>query len=387
MEKIKRFINIHVPITTCTLRCHYCYITHHRLFGGALPTFKYSPEIVRQALSKKRMGGTCLINFCAEGETMLSPQMVDYIRALLEEGHYVMVVTNATMSKRFDEMAAFPPELLKRLFFKFSYHYMELKSKNLLDTFFKNINKMKQVGASFTLEATPSDELIPYIDEMKKVAIKNVGAVNHVTVGRDERVHGELPILTNMSRDDYKKTWSIFNSSFFDYKMSIFGVKRKEFCYAGDWTIFVDLVTGDMTQCYHSYYKQNIFENINKSIRFLPIGNNCREQHCYNGHALLVLGNIPELKAPTYGEIRNRVCSDNTEWLQPEMKSFMETHLYETNREYSNWEKFKVNFEIRIRNWFGLKYVARNLLYRFGLKNIVKKLLNRLGLKDIVKNY
>lgn len=141
MDKIKRFIDCYIPVTTCTLRCHYCYITCHRLFEGRLPKFRYSPEQVRKALSKERLGGTCLINMCAGGETLLAQEVVDYARVLLEEGHYVMIVTNATVSKRFDEIAQFPSELTKRLFFKFSYHYLELKEKNLLDVFFSNIKK------------------------------------------------------------------------------------------------------------------------------------------------------------------------------------------------------------------------------------------------------
>lgn len=226
MDKIKRFIDIYVPVTTCTLRCHYCYITQHCLFDGPLPKFDYSPEYVRKALSKERLGGPCLMNLCGGGETLLAPQMVEYIRELLAEGYYVMVVTNATVSKRFEEIAKFPKELLSHLFFKFSYHYMELKRRNLLDKFFANVCLMRDSGASFTLEATPSDELIPYIEEMQRAAIEHVGAVNHITAGRDERVAGALPILTNMSRENYQKTWSVFHSEFFDYKMSIFGKKR-----------------------------------------------------------------------------------------------------------------------------------------------------------------
>jgi len=57
MDKIKRYVNLYIPVTTCTLRCHYCYITHHRLFGGPLPELKYSAEQVRKALSKARLGG------------------------------------------------------------------------------------------------------------------------------------------------------------------------------------------------------------------------------------------------------------------------------------------------------------------------------------------
>lgn len=57
MEKLKRFIDIYVPVTTCTLRCHYCYITHHRLFDGPLPKFKISPDDFGKALSHDRLGG------------------------------------------------------------------------------------------------------------------------------------------------------------------------------------------------------------------------------------------------------------------------------------------------------------------------------------------
>lgn len=347
MDKIKRFIDCYVPVTACTLRCHYCYITHHGLFNNKLPVFTYTPEQVRQALSKERLGGTCLINFCGGGETLLPAEVVGYIRALLEEGHYLMIVTNATVSKRFEDIANFPPELLKRLFFKFSYHYIELKKKNLLSKFFDNIKKVRDAGCSFTLEATPSDELIPYIQEMQHMALENVGALCHITVARDERDPDMLPILTNMSRENYAKIWSAFKSSFFDYKLSVFGVKRREFCYAGDWSFCLNLGTGIMTQCYCSYKSQNILENPSEPINFCPIGNNCLEYHCYNAHAFLTLGNIPELAAPTYAELRNRICSDGSEWLSPEMKSFMSSKLYESNKEYAEHEKVVINKKLR----------------------------------------
>lgn len=352
MDKIKRFIDCYVPVTTCTLRCHYCYITMHRLFEGALPEFKYSPEHVRKALSKERLGGVCLINFCAGGETLLTPNIVEYVKGLLEEGHYVMIVTNATVSKRFDEFAELSPELTKHLFFKFSYHYLELVKRKLLENYFSNIKKVRDAGCSFTLEVTPSDELIPYIEELKKVAVDNVGAIPHITVARDESKPDALPILTSLSKEDYKKVWSPFNSMMFDYKMSIFGQKRKEFCYAGDWSIYLNLATGEAKQCYASFIKQNIFEDLDKPIKFFPIGKNCREHHCYNGHVWLTLGDIPELKAPYYSELRNRVCLDGSEWLKPEMKAFMTTKLKESNKEYDFFQK--VVAEIRIK-WIMVK--------------------------------
>lgn len=349
MDKIKRFIDFYIPVESCTFRCHYCYITHHRLFDNKLPHLKYSPEQVRAGLSKKRMGGTCLINMCGGGETLLPPESIDYIRVLLEEGHYVMVVTNASLTKRMQQLADFPKDLLSRLFFKFSYHYIQLRERNLLDRFFNNVKLVSDAGASYTIEATPSDELIPYIDDMKAQCMKHCGAINHVTVARNEAAKGNLPILTSFSNEEYRSIWSVFNSEFFDYKYSIFGVKRKEFCYAGDWSFVLNVGTGMMSQCYCSYFKQNILDDPTKPIKFLAVGNNCNQYHCYNGHAFLVLGDIPELDAPTYAEIRNRVCADGSEWLKPEMKAFMSTKLYESNEEYSTLKKILTNFEDIIR--------------------------------------
>lgn len=350
MDKMKRFIDIWVPITTCSLRCHYCYITHHRLFDKELPTFKYDVETFRKGLSKERLGGVCMINFCGGGETLLPPEMPKYIKALLEEGHYVMVVTNATVTRAFDEISEFPSELLERLFFKFSYHYLELKKRNLFDKYFSNIKKVVKAGASFTLEATPSDELIPYIDEMKALAIKEVGAVCHITVARDEHDLSKIPILSKMSPDQYYETWKGFNSEFFEYKFSVFSQKRTEFCYAGDWTLFFNMETGVLSQCYCSLYDQNILDDVTKPIKFKAIGHHCLQPHCYNAHAFLTFGAIPEHMSPTYASIRNRICFDGSEWLKPRMKLFMEERLKDNNDEYSEKKKKSIDREMAIRS-------------------------------------
>lgn len=347
MDKIKRYIECYIPVTTCNLRCPYCYITQHRLFEGSLPTFQYSPKQVRQALSKERLGGICLINLCAGGETLLAKEVVDYTKELLLEGHYVMIVTNGTISKRFREFAEFPVELTKHLFFKFSYHYLEFKKRNLFDVFFNNIKTVRDAGCSFTLELTPSDEAIQYIDDIKELAIKELGAPNHITIARDEKTEEELPMMTTLPKEEYINTWKIFDSNLFNFKLDIFEEKRTEFCYAGDWSIYINLASGEMKQCYRSYFKTNIFEDPTKPIPFCAIGNNCKEHHCYNGHAFLSLGDIPSLKTPTYASLRNRVCQDGTEWLQPEVKQFMQTKLSDSNEEYSPWQKMKTNYLIQ----------------------------------------
>lgn len=337
---IKRYIEVYVPVTTCTLKCHYCYIYHQGLFKNALPHFRFSPEVIRRALSQERLGGVCLINLCGGGETLLPPEMTEYIRVLLENGHYVTVVTNATVSRRFDEIAAFPQHLLNHLYFKFSYHYIELKRKKLFDVFFSNIRKMRDAGCSFTLELTPNDESIPIIDEIKERAVQELGAVCQVTIARDDiSPLKDKPILTKLSKEDYYKTWSVFNSEMFDFKRTIFGQKRCEYCYAGSWSFYLNLGTGIMSQCYSSFKRQQIFEEPDKPINFTPVGYYCDQPHCYNGHAFLTLGVIPELNTISYSQIRNRVCNDGSEWLKPEFKAFISQKLKDANREYSPWEK------------------------------------------------
>ena len=60
------------------------------------------------------------------------------------------------------------------MFFKFSYHYTQLKERNLLEGFFANIKKVKDAGCSFTLEQVPSDDTISCQDEAIKLAQKYV---------------------------------------------------------------------------------------------------------------------------------------------------------------------------------------------------------------------
>lgn len=344
MEKIKRFIDCYIPTETCNLKCHYCYITQQRKFNNKLASFSHSPEEIRKALSKKRLGGTCLLNLCAGGETLLSSEVLPAVRQLILEGHYVMIVTNGTVTKRFEEVAQWPRELLSHLFFKFSFHFLELNRLNASNRFFDNVRRVRDAGASFTVEITPSDELIPYIDEVKRTCMENLGAICHVTIARDDKTNG-IDVLSSLCFEDYIETWKTFDSALFDFKSTIFYQHRNEFCYAGEWSAYLNLDTGVLRQCYCGKELDRIYENVNMPIHFEAVGHDCKVAHCYNGHAFLTLGNIPELDAPTYAETRNRVCKNGSEWLKPEMKAIMSSRLCESNNEYSFLRKAELTLK------------------------------------------
>ena len=331
MDKIRRYIECYIETETCNLRCHYCYITQLRKFNNKPVNFEYSLDTIRRALSKSRLGGVCLLNFCAGGETLLQYEVVAIMKELLSEGHYVMVVTHGLLTERLNAIAEFPPELLERLMFKFSFHYLELIRVNKIEVFFANVNKMKKAGCSFTVEITPTDELVPHIPDIKNICLDKLGVLCHVTVGRDDRTEG-VDILSGYSFEEYKKTWGVFDSELFDFKMKIFYQKRNEFCYAGDWGFVVNINTGELRQCYRESILDNIYENTSKPLNFKRVGTKCRQPHCYNGHAFLTLGIIPALITPAYAEVRDRTAAGGDAWLKPRIKEFLSQKLYDNNK-------------------------------------------------------
>lgn len=360
----KRFIDVQVPIEACTLRCEYCYVTHHRKFNNKLPDFKYDVKTWKEAFKQERWGGPLLVNFCAGGETLIAPVVIDYVRATLEQGHYVMIVTNGTIDSAFDRLAEFPKEYIERVFFKFSYHYKQLIERKLVERFFNNIRKMRDAGASYTLELTPHDELIPFIDDVKALAVRELGAWPHVTVARDEHYMHKLPILTKLSKAEYKNIWSTFDSRLFDFKFSIFNQKRKEFCYAGDWSFVLQMGNGILKQCYCSHFNQNILEDPTSEIQFHPVGHFCKEPHCFNGHSWLGFGDIPTLQTPTFAEMRNRVCVDGGEWLTPLWGGVFATKMYNTNKQLTRVQRIKADANIIFFNIKKVYYKIKRKLSR-----------------------
>ena len=380
MDKLKRFIDIFVPTETCNLRCGYCYITQNRKFNGKLFEFDYSIDDLKKAFSKERLGGVCLINFCAGGETLLSPSMTDIIRALLECGHYLMIVTNGTLSKRFEEMSNFSSDLKDRLFIKFSFHYLELKNKNLLDVFIKNVELMKDSGISFTVELAASDDYIPYQEEIIELCENKFGAKPHITILRDDRKAG-LDLLSEFDMDELTNKWKKFDSKLFDFRKKIWQVRRKEFCYAGDWSFCVDLKTGEITKCFGEKCLGNIFD-YDKPLKFECVGKNCKYPYCYAGHAFLALGVIPEVDLGSFDELRDRSVA---KWLSPSMKNIMRQKLKDNNKEYYSFRKILISKSVRGKNGKEFKNYTYKLIKK--LKNDKAPFVDIVEARQEIKNY
>lgn len=371
MAKIKRLILGMIPNQKCNLKCEYCYISQSDAWEEPEP-LQYTVEHIRKCLSRKRLGGICLINLTGNGETMLQPDIVPLISALLDEGHFIEVVTNGTITKRIRELLELPEDQLRRLFFKISFHYKELKRLNIMEQFFDNVKRIHGSGASFTLELMAYDGIEREIDEICKLCKEKTGAVCHATIGRNDK-RKDKALLTSHSKEEYRTIWNQLESPMTDFKLRMLGVKRKEFCYAGSWSLFVNMYNGESQPCYWQPYNQNIFKEPDKPIRFIPVGHTCTQPYCTNAHAHMTWGIIPEIPTPTYAKMRNRIMENEEEWLSEECKEFFSTKLYDSNPVYTRMQRIihDLMYPFRLVVWFGRDW--KNNVHR------LRKYLRRIG--------
>ncbi len=327
-----RFINCYVDTQSCNLRCGYCYIGQRKAFDGTLFRCRYPLETMREATLAERLGGVCIFNLCAGGETLLSPDILPVIRMLLENGHNVSVVTNGTATAAFERLLELPEELLSFLYIKFSFHFLEFEKRGLTGCFFANVHRMQERGISFSIDITPCDELIPFIPKIKEMFWREMdGALPHISVARDTSSR-ELRLLSRLSKEEYREVWSVFDSAKFDYKIQEFLHPHREYCRAGNLSFSLDLAGGNCRICDGApepskmdFY--NLYERPQEAVPFVEIGHGCPTAHCYNCHALLTLGTIPELETPSYTQMLDRVERSGRHWLSERVREFYSHRL------------------------------------------------------------
>ena len=376
MEHIKYFIECLIPVTACNIKCHYCYIVqrNQRKMGQAHLT--YTPETIRKGLSLSRLGGIAYISICGAGETLLQKEMPEIVKYLLEEGHYINITTNGTVSYAFERIISITsPNYLKRLHFAFSYHYLELKRRNLFNSFWENVDRIRNAGCSFLIQLNLCDEYVPYIADIKRDCLEHVGAYPQVAATRDEKHLGsDVRLFTSHSQIKYEDIGNSFDSPLFRFTMKNFMVKRKEFCYAGKSSFVLNLSTGILKPCYASNLSQNIFENTEKPIRFTAIGKHCKSLFCMNSSHFMAWGVIPSVPTPSYADLRNRQCNDGREWYTPTMKSALNQKLEGVNMNVSRMEV----------EWQNVQETLLTLYLH--MKNQIRKIMPEIIVEHIRKN-
>ena len=341
---IKKFIDITLEeVTVCNFKCEYCFVWRKQKLKTNNIMSEHTVAEMISAFSKTKLGGVCFINICAKGETTLAPQLVEFIEGLLEQGHYVSIVTNGTVKKTINKILQLPDMYLKRFFFKISFHMLELKTTNLMNVFWENIQNIKKSCCSYTIEITPSDDIIQYVPEIKSMFMNKMdGAMPHITFTRDSK-KGELDLLSNKSLDEYIKIWGEFNSELFELKTRLYGKKIKEICYTGSWCYIVNLYSGNIKACYGQEVIGNIYDRNMNEFPNVPTKCNCKMPYCFNGHSFVAWGGIPGINEKYYVDVRDRVDFQKQHWVKEPMYSFMKHKLYESNYDYINnkWSDYE----------------------------------------------
>lgn len=330
--EMTKFIDVMVPIAKCNMKCEYCYLSHLNVDFDKVTDFFHDARYIRYALSKERLGGSAFINLCGVGETLFCENIQEIVSELLKEGHYIQIVTNATPTNIIKSFVNSDIDC-SRLFFKCSLHYEELKRLNMLERFVQNVNMIDEWGASYSIEYVPMDSSVNIIPAIKEFCIANFGALPHVTVTRDERYKDYRP-LTKFSLDEYRKIWSEFESDMFDFKMDYLMGQKKYCCKAGLWSAELNLATGDMFMCTNNPQLCNIYQDIDNEIIFKEIGSGCCVPYCFNAHAYLTLGLMPEYDTPTYLDMRDRIKRDGSHWIKETLRNVFSQKLSDNN----NWD-------------------------------------------------
>lgn len=344
MRRVKRLINCVFSDTVCNLDCVYCYIGQMNQHVKVSSKIEHSLAEIKKALSYKRLGGCCHMNLCANGETLLVDRIIEMAEMFILEGHIVSIVTNGLVTKKIEELCGLPEEIKKYLFLKVSFHYLELKTKGYLNTFWENVRAIKEAGISFTIELTVNDETLPFIEAVKNECMDHIGALCHVIESRDHDKR-DWPRRTKMNIKEHQETWGQFQSPLFAFQQTIWGEKREEFCYAGDWICSIDIKSGDMSPCFGGgYVLDNIYADISRPLNFCAIGHKCPWGHCYAAYVLLTHGAIPAFTKITYAEERNRCGLDGKEWLRPSVFQAFSGKLDNVNTEYSRARKALTDF-------------------------------------------
>lgn len=337
--------------------------------------FQYPMDVMRKACKKQRIG-LCCFNIVGDGETLLPIQVIELALMLLEEGHYVQITTNGTLTERIKMLVEKAKEIgkLSKLYFIFSCHWSELKRKNLMDVFFANVQYVHQKQVSFHVLCVLGEEItLPVAEEIKSVCKEKVGAYPQVAIARKDNPDGTFGICSDLPPKDYFKMGESFDSNLFLLDKKEFNHKREEFCYAGDWMFGLDFTTGRCWQCLsNDVHTFNFFENIDDELELHAVGNHCNRAYC-SCCSFQAWGVMPEHEECCYLELYDR---PEANWIKGDYRYIFSHKLSETNATYTEKEKEELH------QW----YINRNLLqHRYYMININVRENKMMGLAAEVR--
>lgn len=282
-SNIKFFINARVHTRGCNLRCDYCYLWQHgHVNDKANCVLRNSLDYVLKAFSPKRLGGICYINLAGDGETMLPEDIEELLLGLMDQGHYLTVFTNGTMSGKIKSLIlkAKSRGISSHIHFNLSLHYLELERLGLKNKFTETAHFLKKEGISVSVSVILGKSYVPVIDDIKAYCDTEL----HIKpqIGRAFNEDDSGNVAWSLTDEEYENAVARFVGQTKAPQLDNFHKKEKRFCYAGQWSLVLDLTTGVASQCVNN--SDNIFnfyDSIDQLPELLPVGNCCKAVCCF----------------------------------------------------------------------------------------------------------
>ena len=385
-SKIVKTITACVPGTACNFKCKYCYIGNCCDEDHRTPTkFLYSVEHMIKAFSPERLGGIADIIVIGNGETLLPPEVVPFIKGLLKQGHVVELATNLTLNDRVDELLNMSKENLSRLVMRPSFHYNELKRLNKIDDFFNNLNKFREAGSACIPFMVICNEYMPVLDEIKSLFQNKFGAMPQCTptltyekksdINRFGKVQTD-PIITQELKNLIKEK---FNSSIFDLCCDYLNVDPKQvFCYAGKYSFTVTLDNGNVQKCHCAPPEFSMFKDLNRSLDMEAIGSNCCINTCAMQYQFIAQGLLENCAEDlTHYSL---VWKDRENYCNEEVKRLLNFNYLQENLKYTDSQKEQINKQVKD------KYEEYNFkLLKPSLKNVIRYKIYKYFENELIK--
>ena len=310
----------------CNMECSYCYVdfTDPKLKHNS--SFPHSIDFILRALSPKRLGSYAFFSMCSDGETMLKPGIIELTYGLLEEGHYVGLITNGTVTEKVKQLIAFPELLRKRLLVQNSMHFDELKKKKSFEVYFNNINALRRSGISVNATMPGSDEDVKNIPEIKELFMKNIAFLPMISPIRGEKREEQkgFPLGSKYSWDEYMDVWKNFKSPSIESRRHTLN-HIEEKCYAGMNCGYINLQTGDLLTCVPGRKLGNIYKDIMGEFPLLKEGSyTCPYEFCSHNGFFLSGREINGAVLPTLYEFHNRYDINGNPTFSDEIKKAMD---------------------------------------------------------------
>ena len=370
METIKRYIEASVRTGGCNLECSYCYLrqANFDLSVRKEKIFDYPLETILKACSVERIG-VSLFNIVGTGETLFPLEVLDLVVGLIDDGHYISLVTNGTIVVRIKELVNRLKASNKQdhIVFLLSMHYTEMKKKKLLNQFFETVNYLQEENISFSVRMILGEDTLEASEEIRELCMDKMGTYPQVAIARKDNPDGTFGIDADCPVDKYYSIGDKYDSKLFELDKEAFRHKRKEFCYAGKYLFRLDFSTGRYSKCLSNLeYDYNFFENIDRPPVLEPVGHMCDRPYCSCCN-FLAWGVIREERKYTSEEIYNR---REKEWLKYPIYEIMQQDIVAENQiplltdiEKKEYDKKNILTNINYKKSLLLKIYYHNKEY------------------------